>query len=541
MFCRIKNYLKNNKIYFGLLLFFVFIIILVNPIGEFALNDDWFYTVAVRDFGWNFRFDPLITPALIGQILYSTVLVKIFGLSFTILRLGTLLLSGVSMLFLFKLLKIKGWSVGGALIGVGLIFFNPIFFNLSFTFMTDVPALALVIISLYYFYRFNDTGENKFFVTAQLLALGAGFIRQNYLILPLLSFILILANTKKKDFKPWIIYGASLLIGGLLYCFFQSRGWWPQAAVTMHSFNNWRALLSNASWQGYYLLSYLALFLSPAIIGGFLVASKRNKLYLIGAGLLGVAVSLFLFFYHHLTFPYFRNIINVYGLGARSANEVLTGAPSLLISPFVGLVLTILVGGLAGVAVSFLLKKLLNNRKMKADSISGMNIFLGLNLLAQVAAIMYLVSFDRYYLGPLIFVLLLIPVIKLPRGVICVSGALLLLMSFYSVAGTHNYLAENKLKWRIADTLVTQGALPTAIDAGYEWVGWHTRQIPQKQQPVFINEKPWYMARIFTDNTRQYVISYNSALPGYDLVSSYSYSKFLMSSGNLYLLEKAEL
>ncbi|KKQ40815.1 MAG: hypothetical protein US58_C0012G0024 [Candidatus Magasanikbacteria bacterium GW2011_GWA2_37_8] len=541
MLRRFVDYLKINKTYFGLLIFFILIIVLVNPIGEFALNDDWFYAVAVRDFGWNFRFDPLITPALIGQILYGTVLIKLFGFSFTILRLSTLVLAVVTMLVLFKLLKIKGWSIGGALLGVGLIFFNPIFFNLSFTFMTDVPALSLVIVSLYYFYQFNQTGKSRFFIFAQLLAFGAGFIRQNYLILPLLSLVLILTNTRKKDFKLWLIYGVSLLAGVLLYYFFQSHGWWPQGAVTMHSFNNGRALLNNALWQGYYLVGYLALFLSPIIIGGFLAVGNRTRLYLAGAGLLGIGLSLVLYFTKHLTFPYFRNIINIYGLGARGANEVLTGTPTITINSSVQLWLTILVGFLVGLAIGFLIKQIIDNRNIKFREIDWVTIFLGLNLLAQIAAIMYLVSFDRYYLAPLVFILLLIPAIKFSRRIVYASGILLFLMAIYAVVGTYNYLAENKIKWAVANTLVAQGALPAEIDAGYEWLGWNTRQLVQKKLPTFTNEKPWYMARIFTDNTRQYVVNYNSVLTGYNLVSSYSYNKFLFGTGSLYLLKKIEL
>ena len=68
-------------------------IIIVNPIGDFPLNDDWAYAANVYTLSelntLSFSGWPAMT--LMTQTLIGTVVCKIVGFSFTALRLTTLL------------------------------------------------------------------------------------------------------------------------------------------------------------------------------------------------------------------------------------------------------------------------------------------------------------------------------------------------------------------------------------------------------------------------------------------------------------------
>ena len=54
---------------------------------------------------------------------------------------------------MYFLLRRLGASRGLAVLGALLLGFNPIYFALSFTFMTDVPFTALVVVSLLVMFR----------------------------------------------------------------------------------------------------------------------------------------------------------------------------------------------------------------------------------------------------------------------------------------------------------------------------------------------------------------------------------------------------
>jgi hypothetical protein len=84
----------------GLLtLVWLVIVFLVNPVGDFPLNDDWAYAKAVQSL---LRGDLQLTdwaPASqIAQIAWGALFCLPFGFSFTALRLSTLVLGWVGVL-----------------------------------------------------------------------------------------------------------------------------------------------------------------------------------------------------------------------------------------------------------------------------------------------------------------------------------------------------------------------------------------------------------------------------------------------------------
>jgi len=82
-------------------------IIVVNPLGDFPLNDDWSYAIAVQRMLETGDFRPLgwTSSALITQTIWGTTFCTIFGYSFEVLRGATLAVSllGVFTIYLLSL------------------------------------------------------------------------------------------------------------------------------------------------------------------------------------------------------------------------------------------------------------------------------------------------------------------------------------------------------------------------------------------------------------------------------------------------------
>src|SRR4051812_5759766 len=93
---------------FLLLIYLAYLVgfLIIQPFGEFPLNDDWSYTWSVKKFveegvidigGW-----PAMTLAT--HILWGSLFVKIFGFSFVTLRISTWVSVLIGMFFFEKLL-----------------------------------------------------------------------------------------------------------------------------------------------------------------------------------------------------------------------------------------------------------------------------------------------------------------------------------------------------------------------------------------------------------------------------------------------------
>jgi hypothetical protein len=118
---------------------------------------------------------------------FVAILWKIFGKHEFLFRLITIAFSFVGMFALFKLvygiLKDYFWAVAS----VVLLFSSPIFVYYSNNFLVNVPAFSLMLVGLYYFYLFWQSGENKHLYICMGFYLLAGLFKVS----ALLSFVVI--------------------------------------------------------------------------------------------------------------------------------------------------------------------------------------------------------------------------------------------------------------------------------------------------------------------------------------------------------------
>ncbi len=132
------------------------------PLAEVGANDDFAYTYSAKRLaetghifycGWS--------SAMLGwQLALGALFIKIFGFSFTIARVSVLLV-GTGTAFLLQRLYVRlGLNQRNATFGTLAMVLSPLFIPLSFSFMTDVPALLGIVLCLYACVRSLQSDEN---------------------------------------------------------------------------------------------------------------------------------------------------------------------------------------------------------------------------------------------------------------------------------------------------------------------------------------------------------------------------------------------
>ncbi len=100
----IKRFYKDPVL---LLTVFIWLLalIIINPIGDFSINDDWAYSWGVCNLNnGDFKLSDWNSASFIAQLFWGFGWSKVFGFSFSILRISTLFLSLIGIIILNKIL-----------------------------------------------------------------------------------------------------------------------------------------------------------------------------------------------------------------------------------------------------------------------------------------------------------------------------------------------------------------------------------------------------------------------------------------------------
>ena len=263
--------------------------VLINPVGDFPLNDDWAFGLPVEVLlsEHALKLTDWQGPTLIAQFFWGALFCLPTGFSFTALRLSTLTLGLVGIASLYGLLRHLGADRRIAGLGAAVLAFNPLYINLSYTFLTDIPFLAILIVSSLLLIRGLDFDRNGEIVAGLIVAVLAMFVRQLGLTI-LIGFMI--AYTLYRGFdRRWVllalaptVVAVSLL---LLYELYLKRiGQLPGLyhaksndvrMVLMDMVHLRLGALRPALWASVLLLMYLGqwclpftLLATPAALGG---------------------------------------------------------------------------------------------------------------------------------------------------------------------------------------------------------------------------------------------------------------------------------
>ena len=138
-----RFYKKINLKLILILSLYIILVLIINPKGNFPINDDWIFYRQVEAFSsGQFRINSLIDPSFISQGIVALFWSKIFGLSFYSLRLLSILFTLVFAFFTYRNLEMLKIKEHLARVIILLLLFNPIILNSSMTFMTEIYFLT---------------------------------------------------------------------------------------------------------------------------------------------------------------------------------------------------------------------------------------------------------------------------------------------------------------------------------------------------------------------------------------------------------------
>ena len=535
----------------------VLVALLINPRGEFPLNDDWIYAKTVKTLlaGGGLHFADMYAN-IVAQIFWGALFCLPFGFSFTALRISTLTLGLIGVLALYGVLREAGADRNTALFGALLLAFNPLYMVLSYSFMSDVPFTAVCIVSLYFIMR-GFRRNTHFEVAAGLsLACLALLIRQPGLAI-FVGFAL--AYLAKSGWRPRNLFlaGISVMLGGTVQVLWDQWMRYKHILPPHHSEPAVWVLSprSYLSWQTPGLLAfglvaisvYLGIFLFPFLL--FVGRRKLASLYrspLLTSASLAFAV-LPACELRYMRMPLLSNVL--YNLGLGPAPETLRytltrGMPSLPTAGNTFWIVVTFLGGLGAVVLFqttlVAIPRALNLRPFPAEKRASLVILLatGLTYLAPVAILTIDGrAFDRYLLFPVAVGIAMIGLLvselgpsKADSSIMLLAVLSLALYGAFSVAGTHDYLCWNRARWQALNHLMNERRVPANdIDGGYEFNGWYLYDPKYRATPW---KSYWWVAG------DDFMITFGPAW-GFTELSRYPFQRWLPpSEGNILVLRK---
>jgi dolichyl-phosphate-mannose-protein mannosyltransferase len=507
---------------------------------EVPVIDDWTYAWSVEHFLATGELRMLEWSAHypLAQILWGALFSRLFGFSFVVLRLSTLVLAWAGLLASYGTLRELGIRPLLAGLGALMLWCNPVFFVLSHSFMTDVPFVSLMNAALLGYVRWVTRGRTGDLSLGSVAALLACLIRQPGAALALIPLAYLLLSRMAGGARralPWS-QGVWLLVPflgvGLTF-------WWIHAVhgetrVALEKAQMLRLVFAIDRWVWVYTrellhaLMHLGLVLWPlawvafgqlstrAVAGAFAVVAVLSGLVLWQEGMLPNPLGVM------LTWDELGHS------RALLAGEIVPRQPRRWGQ---AVVLGVSLSGTAGLVTA-----LWDHLRRWPHGSREPDTILLLNLLLQSLLFEALwLYYDRYYL-PLLpgLIALLVARLRPTKAVIIAGMAGVLLWGTIAVTGTIDQWRYHRTVMAARDWLLQHGVGAEHIDAGYALTGWwlyaHAPSGPPSrgQEP----EVPW----VTGSPVLPYKIA-NVAEPSYIVVRSFRRLMLWAASDTIYVLE----
>ena len=516
---------------FSLTFLWVLIAVLVNPIGEFPLNDDWAYSRNVYNLAVNgvFRFDNWPAMTLLAQTLWGAFFCKIFGFSFTVLRMSVLIAGWAGLITFFLLVRKIVLNDILALVYCLILAFDPFYFSLSNTFMTEVPFLTAILGALYFYFRFYEKEKIKFLILATAFALIATMIRQQGVMIAIAMFLTTLVTGKIK-LKQIIL---QIFLAGFVVVFLfgftsylEAKHLLPTSYGSFSKFIKlftWVNFMRNLYFRTSILLFYSGILLLPLVI--YILPSYYRRVRPVFRWISGTISVLF-------SIPIIQNIRNIpcgniiynLGLGPKLVKDDYYGfnhhpvlsQDTMLVIDMIGIL------GVVLLMYAFILAVIVWKRKMRSTSVGKIKVQILFMISGYIGFLLISDNFfDRYLLPAILFFILLLTSseIKVQKWNLALSFLIFLCLAFFSVSATHDYLAFNRARWKGLKSMMAVGISPHHIDGGFEFNSWY--EPGNWSWPATWGQKSWWRV---DDDT--YLIS-TGYVSGYNKIATFKYTSFL--------------
>ena len=554
---------KNWFPWVALLVVWTLIIMVVNPSGEFMVNDDWAFVKCLEAFrttgkiiatGWGPPGYPG-GPSLLVHLLWGDLFCHVLGFSLTTLRLAVLTMGILGSFGLLLLLQSAGASPWLALLGALTVVGNPLFLAESFTYMTDITFAALAIFALLCLFLGVKKSRTSWIIAGLVLTLGSILTRQIGVVI-FLAFILTcwvhpagLALGRGKMLLlalglvllPWITYEVLLSHTGSspvtqheiiqqIFKLFKEKGFFDYL-VFLGS-----GLLSYASYTG--------IFISPLLIGSLISFLRRRDFQYFLAVFLIVVVLWESAIFTGLIQPpvkFLGNVIfnlgigpillkDTYILGIPRSGVISRGAYYLVVA-WAALAMLVILSRF----IAYVRHRIRTRFALEVPENSFLVCLALLSVLFYLGIVMLMPFRDRYLIPPIIFLVIWVVLDYFPAGQdantdwkIIPGFVLAIFVGLWSTGNVHDFMEMKRSLNKAHDYVLRELRVdPCTVDGGFEFNGYHCYRNDFHPVPGL---SWWWVSR------EDYVITLGP-LPAYRVLRIFPFQRYCGPPGAIHLLQ----
>lgn len=457
------------------------------PFANLAFNDDFSYAHIALRFAQSgtIQYNGWSESMALSQSIYGGMLIRLFGFSFNLLRLATILVGSGCSALIYLLCRRAELSPAISLFVSITITISPLFLPFATSFMTDVYGcfflLLCILFGIYAIDSVQPASASLWLVASIVIGLIGGADRPNCWVGPFAVLACFL--WQKRQHRLLLFLGVLLAILSML-AIERTVQWYvhqPSAYLVMPAGHNIQNLAYLPRFSLYYLLSAI-LFSLPSLL---LFIPSLNQSIAKWAGLnMGLALLLMGIALRHRTFlaPWLINTVTVSGI---FFGELVGEKPVVLGTPIRAVVTAVTV------FVSLVLIQLVITRALRLHAnetsaflfqsprLRRFLVVLTFSLLGclGLVALRGLTGsiWDDYLLPWLpIFLILVVRVLWRPGIKLHwrLGGSALLVFAVYGIAATHDYYAESRARVQATERLEAAGIARRNVNGGFELDAW---------------------------------------------------------------------
>jgi hypothetical protein len=277
---------ERSKIYLivvsGLFLLTIFF---VNPVREEVSDDDFSYILTVRHLAQTgeYRLHDWAVANMPFQVYWGRIAAFILGDRLSSYIISTLILAVFGLVSFYLLCREHGLDQTQAALWTLALYGSPLFLRYSFSFMTDVPFLSLLIIALLLYTQAIRIRSFSRMFLASLIASSAILTRQiGLLIIPALLMTLLIQKSWRDQ---WLLLLSGILVPVPIAVWqslnlFLPPTWgflYSKHLQDLYVMNSGR-LIINALWRLTVIPQYIVLFCVPLAIAFIIYLPRQTKL-----------------------------------------------------------------------------------------------------------------------------------------------------------------------------------------------------------------------------------------------------------------------
>jgi hypothetical protein len=485
----------------------------VGPRANVPVIDDWVYAWSVEHLLQTGRLRVLEFSAVypIAQIMWGALFARVAGFSFGVLRSSTVMLSTLGCWAVYLTLREMGCRRSTCLLAACALAVDPVYFALSFSFMTEVPFASLAAVATYFYVSAVRRDRTARLWVGGLFSIAAFLVRPLAIILPFSVAPALLGRT---DWRAAVRRAALPLITAVVAmvalrtAVSRALGPLDWEAIRESQLQWWFLIpmTDYVKWNAYVLVEAIFPF-APLLLASMI--RWRRAMFVAAVGLL-LMVPLRLWLGALPTPLPDWQTWSLQDIAARAmiGGDLASSMWSLRVAPAVRVLGLLTVISLALVCARGWVQA---PRWGRAETVVATLALLHLVLIN----VLWLYN-DRYYvvLAPALAVLAA-RALDQDRLAKSIAAAFLVLWAAVSISGTRDMLAFNEACAAAAREVEAMGVPAWEVDAGYPLNGWRLYAHPENLPPG--SNRRYEVPFVTSVRPTRYAIM-NGPKPGYDVV-----------------------